>query len=79
MNKLIKRCAIGGIIWGTMELGFILGKGYMLGVLKAYDISVLEAITLYSGDSRKSLRFMTKLANSVADNLKEGGQITCKH
>nr|DAV35674.1 MAG TPA: hypothetical protein [Caudoviricetes sp.] len=53
MNKLIKRCAIGGIIWGTLELGFILGKGYMLGVLKAYDISVIEAITLYSGDSRK--------------------------
>lgn len=51
----------------------------MLGVLKAYDISVIEAITLYSGDSRKSLRFMTKLANSVADNLKEGGQTTCKH
>lgn len=79
MNKLIKRCAIGGIICGTMELGFILGKGYMLGVLKAYDISVIEAITLCSVGSRKSLRFMTKLANSVADNLKEGGQTTCKH
>lgn len=71
MNKLIKSCAIGGIICGTLELGFILGKGYILGVLKAYDVSATEAITLYSGDSSKTLRFMAKIANSTADWIKK--------
>jgi hypothetical protein len=67
MNKLIKRCAIGGIALGTLELG----KGYILGVLKACDVSATETITLYSGDSSKILRFMAKLANSTADYLKK--------
>lgn len=71
MNKLIKRCAIGGIMCITLELGFILGKGYILGVLKAYDVSATEAITLYSGDSNKALRFMAKIANSTADWIKK--------
>ena len=71
MNKLIKRCAIGGIALGTLELGFILGKGYILGVLKACDVSATETITLYSGDSSKTVRFMAKLANSTADYLKK--------
>ncbi len=71
MNKLIKSCAIGGIALGTLELGFILGKGYILGVLKAYDVSVTEAIILYSGDSSKTLRFMAKIANSTADWIKK--------
>lgn len=71
MKKLIKRCAIGGIIWGTLELGFTLGKGYILGVLKAYDASATEVITLYSGDSSKTLRFIVKIANSTADCLKK--------
>lgn len=65
MNKLIKRCAIGGIMCITLELG------YILGVLKAYDVSATEAITLYSGDSNKALRFMAKIANSTADWIKK--------
>ena len=76
MNKLIKRCAIGGIALGTLELGFILGKGYILGVLKACDVSATETITLYSGDSSKILRFMVKFYSRL---FKEGGQITCRH
>ena len=47
MNKLIKRCAIGGIALGTLELGFILGKGYILGVLKACDASATETIVTF--------------------------------
>ena len=71
MNKLIKSCAIGGIIWGATELSFLYGKGYVLGVLKAYEKSATDAITICSGDSSKKLRFMAKIANSTTDWIKK--------
>lgn len=44
MNVLIKRLAIGGVLYAVAETSFIFGKGIMLGILKGYDVSALLEI-----------------------------------
>lgn len=39
MNVLIKRLAIGGVLYAVAEASFLMGKGFMLGILKGYDVS----------------------------------------
>ena len=41
MNVLIKRLAIGGVLYAVAEASFLMGKGFMLGILKGYDVSAL--------------------------------------
>lgn len=50
MNVLIKRLAIGGVLYAVAETSFIFGKGIMLGILKGYDVSALYATELLNED-----------------------------
>lgn len=70
MNKLIKGCVIGGIVYGLMEVGYTLGKGNMLGILKAYGVSATDCVDALSEDNRKKSKFMAKFANIRANYLK---------
>ena len=54
MNVLIKRLAIGGVLYAVAETSFIFGKGIMLGILKGYDVSALYATELLNEDDATS-------------------------
>lgn len=62
MNKMIKVCVIGSIVYGAMEFAYSFGKGQMLGILKAYNASAEDCIDLLSSDKRKKARFISKVA-----------------
>ena len=62
MNKMLKICVIGSIVYGAMEFGYSFGKGRMLGILKAYNASAEVCIDLLSSDKRKKARFISKVA-----------------
>lgn len=70
MNKLIKVCAIGGIMYGMMEFGYTLGKADMLGILKALNVLPTDAIDIFSEDNHKKLKFIASVAKLKADHLK---------
>ena len=70
MNKLVKVCVIGGIAYELMEFGYTLGKGSMLGFLKAYGASATDCVDAFSEDNCKRLKFMAKVANLKADHVK---------
>lgn len=64
MNKLIKTCVIGGIVWASAETAFHYGKGYMLGMMYAYQGKVNPSDMLYilSTDKRMRSKFIAKIA-----------------
>lgn len=70
MNKLIKVCVVGEIAYGLMEFGFTLGKGNMLGILKAYGVSATDCVDALSEDNRKRLKFIAEVAKIRADYIK---------
>lgn len=50
MNVLIKRLAICGVLYAVAETSFMMGKGYILGLLKGYGASASYATELLNGD-----------------------------
>ena len=66
MNKLIKTCVIGGIIWASAGTAFHMGKGYMLGLLCAYEGKKTPSDVLYvlSNDGHKVSKFIAKSAEN---------------
>lgn len=67
MNKMIKVCVIGSIVYGAMEFAYSFGKGQMLGILKAYNTSAEDCIDLLSSDKRKKARFISRVAKNTAE------------
>ena len=67
MNKMIKVCVIGSIVYGAMEFAYSFGKGQMLGILKAYNASAEDCIDLLSSDKRKKARFISRVAKNTEE------------
>lgn len=64
MNKLIKTCIIGGIVYMMCDASFQMGKGHILGVLAKADISASQCIDVISDDKRlraKLIRMVAKI------------------
>lgn len=44
MNKAIKICVAGTILYGTISIGYAMGEGTMLGILTKYNLNPNEVI-----------------------------------
>lgn len=67
MNKLIKTCIVGGIVYMMCDTAFQTGKGHILGVLAKADVSASQCIDAISDDKR----LRAKLISAVAKIKKE--------
>lgn len=71
MNVLIKRLAIGGVLYAVAEASFLMGKGFMLGILKGYDVSALYATELLNEDDANwKCKLMSKISDLEERNIK---------
>lgn len=64
MNKLIKTCIVGGIVYMMCDASFQMGKGHILGVLAKADVSASQCIDAISDDKRlraKLIRMVAKI------------------
>lgn len=39
MNKIVKKCIVGGVIYVMCDISFRFGKGYMLGTMAKLDVT----------------------------------------
>ena len=62
MNKLIKACIIGGIIYVISDVSFQLGKGYILRPIIKNNMTGSQIIEAISNDKRLRVRFVKKIA-----------------
>ena len=62
MNKLIKMCIVGGIVYVMSDLSYQLGKGRMLGVLAKTNMSASQCIDLISDDENLRVKFVKMIA-----------------
>lgn len=71
MNVLIKRLAIGGVLYAVAETSFMMGKGIMLGILKGCDVSASYATELLNGDDANwKCKFISKISDLEERNIK---------
>lgn len=71
MNVLIKRLAIGGVLYAVAEASFLMGKGFMLGILKGYDVSALYATKLLNeNDANWKSKLISKISDLEERNIK---------
>lgn len=66
MNVLIKRLAIGGVLYAVAETSFIFGKGIMLGILKGYNATEL----LNEDDANWKCKLISKISDLEERNIK---------
>lgn len=71
MNMLTKNLVIGGVLYAVAEVSCMIGKGYMLGTLQAYNTDALSATELLAADTRLRSRFISKVANLKAEVIKK--------
>lgn len=71
MNVLIKRLAICGVLYAVAETSFMIGKGYILGLLKGYDVSALYATELLNeNDANWKCKLVSKISDLEEINIK---------
>lgn len=71
MNMLTKNLVIGGALYAVAEASFMIGTGYTLGVLQAYNRDALSTTELLAADTSLRSRFISKIANLEAELIKE--------
>lgn len=52
MNKLIKTCIVGSIIYAISDASYQIGKGHMLGALAKTDLTGSQGMDAISDDKR---------------------------
>lgn len=62
MNKLIKTCIVGGIVYAMCDVSYQLGKGRMLGILAKTDVSASQCMDILTDDERLRVKFVEKIA-----------------
>lgn len=71
MNVLIKRLAICGVLYAVAETSFMIGKGYILGLLKGYGVSASYTTELLNGDDANwKCKFISKISDLEEINIK---------
>ena len=75
MNKqikdVVKVCVIGGILYGTVELGYVLGKGTMLGFLCKHNLSADDMLIMVGPNTNRKRTIKVKIIYSVSTMIKE--------
>lgn len=67
MNKLIKTCIVGGIVYMMFDASYQMGKGHVLGVLAKSDVSASQCIDAMSDDKRLRAKFIRMVAKITKD------------
>lgn len=62
MNKLIKTCIVGCIIYAISDVSFQLGKGCILRPIIQNNMTGSQIIEAMSNDKRLRVRFVKKIA-----------------
>lgn len=71
MNVLIKRLAICGVLYAVAETSFMMGKGYILGLLKGYGASASYATELLNEDDANwKCKLISKISDLEERNIK---------
>ena len=71
MNVFIKRLAICGVLYAVAETSFMMGKGYILGLLKGYGASALYATELLNEDDANwKCKLIYKISDLEERNIK---------
>ncbi len=69
MNKLIKTCIVGGIVYMMCDASFQMGKGHILGILAKADVSASQCIDAMSDDKRLRAKFIRMVAKIEKEEL----------
>jgi len=67
MNKIVKKCIVGGVIYVMCDMSFHFGKGFMLGNIAKLDVTGAQALNALSDDKRLRVKFIKKVAETFAD------------
>lgn len=67
MNKLIKACVVGGVVYAMCDASYQLGKGRMLGVLAKTDVSASQCMDVISDDERLRVKFVRMVAKCTKE------------
>ena len=62
MNKLIKTCIVGSIIYAISDASYQMGKGRMLGALAKTDLTGSQVLNAISDDERPRVKFVSMVA-----------------
>lgn len=62
MNKLIKTCIVGGIVYVISDAACSIGKGFMLGSMAKTNTTGSQVIDMLSDDKRLRVKFVKKIA-----------------
>lgn len=65
MNKLIKTCIVGGIVYAMCDTAYQFGKGHVLGVLAKMNMPASQCIDAISDDKRPRVKFVKMVAEKV--------------
>ena len=71
IKKVVKVCVIGGILYGTVELGYVLGKGTMLGILRKHNLSADDVLTIIGPNTNRKRTITEKIIHSVSTMIKK--------
>ena len=67
MNKIVKKCIVGSVIYVMCDISFHFGKGYMLGTMAKLDVTGSQCLNALSDDKRWRAKFIKKVAETFAD------------
>ncbi len=63
MNKITKGCLLGLIVFGSMEIGDAIGKGWLLGYMAKHNVSGSDVIEILSSRKEPKIKFVRSIAN----------------
>lgn len=69
MNKLIKTCIIGSIIYAISDASYQIGKGHMLGALAKTDLTGSQGMDAISDDKHPRVKFVSMVAKLTKEEL----------
>lgn len=69
MNKFIKMCIVGGIVYAISDVSYQLGKGRILGVLAKTNMSASQCIDVISDDKHLRAKFVKMIAEITEEEL----------
>lgn len=62
MNKLMKMCIVGGIVYVMSDVSYQLGKGRILGALAKTNMSASQCIDAISDDKHPRAKLVKMIA-----------------
>lgn len=69
MNKLIKTCIVGSIIYAISDVSYQMGKGRMLGGLAKTGITASQCMDAISDNKHPRVKFVSMVAKITKEEL----------